>query len=100
VYLRPDSSIEARPGDFSSRIVGSDLLVPLQVAEFAQSVHLRTAEELVGYAEAFPTTVAVSLGWGPAAVTAAVGRLHEQLSSVGFVRAPARAKRAYGFGRS
>ncbi len=86
------------PGNFSCRIDGGKLRVPVELDDLARSLHLRTAEELAGYAEAFPSSVAQSLGWRAPAVLAAVGLLHEQLSDAGFLQSPRQPARVYGFG--
>ena len=96
--FRPDSSIEVSPGDFASRVDGSELLIPVILANLAWSQHLSTAEELAGYVEAFPSSVGASLGWGSSAVQTAARRLNDQLSQAGFQPSGARQRRIYGLG--
>ncbi len=96
--LRADNSIVASPGNFASRIVDGDLLVPVALADFAREQHIFTAEELVGYVDAFPSSVAESLGWRSQAVTLAARRLHDQLLRAGYRLSRGGPKRVYGFG--
>lgn len=100
MQLRPDTTLHPLPGDFASRVVGGDLLVPPQVLKVAEAARLSTAEEFAGYAEAFPSSLGASLGWKPAAVLQAVSRLQRQLNEAGITfAAPAPPRtRNYGFG--
>ncbi|SFM28425.1 hypothetical protein [Rugamonas rubra] len=93
-----DSKIEAKPGNFASRIDSGVLLVPSVLADLAQAQHLQSAEEFAGYARTFPSAVAASLGWKPAAAAAAAQRLSDQLSNAGVLRVVASPPRVYGLG--
>lgn len=96
--LRPDDELRATPGDFSSHVVNDALLVPRELARFARSHQLGSAEEFAGFAEAFPSTVGASLGWAPMSVAKAVRRLQLQLMEAGSPPPSSPRRRAYGFG--
>lgn len=96
--MRVDSEIEAQPGNFASRIDGGVLVVPSVLGNLAQAQHLYSAEEFAGFARTFPSAVADSLGWKPAAVAAAAQRLSEQLTEAGVIRVVESPSRVYGLG--
>lgn len=102
MFFRSDITIHPKPGNFLARVDQGTLIVPVELAKFAQVNHLRTAEALAGYADAFPTGLALSLGWGEPAVKAAVRRLYDQMITLGVLTAedlvPAQSH-VFGFGR-
>ena len=66
-------------GDFNACVTPNALDVPRQVAAAVDGQDIRTARQLLSYGQAFPSAVAVALGWSNDQVQSAVSRLSTQL---------------------
>ena len=71
----------ATPGDFNARRVGDRLEVPQAIADIIESQGIRTSDEFLSYAEAFPSALAQCLGWSAKDAQQATQRLSQQLGS-------------------
>jgi hypothetical protein len=85
---------EASPGDFGAVVRDDRILLPKNVGEAAGKLSLRNAEELVSYAQAFPSAVASALNWPAESVAPAARRLAESLKLP--AEPTSRPARAYG----
>jgi hypothetical protein len=94
--LLPDTGLQVRPGSFSVRIEGDVLVIPAELARFARDEHLCSAEELVGYLQAFPSSIASPLGWKHEAVVAATQQLRKLLTAAGIPEPAVPQPRVYG----
>ncbi|MBI1317849.1 MAG: hypothetical protein GC168_02735 [Candidatus Hydrogenedens sp.] len=77
---------EPPPGDFGAQVTPGDspsVEIPEPVLSALGSLSIRSAEELLSYADSFPTAIAASLGWSPQQVQQATQRLKATLH--GFV---------------
>lgn len=66
-------------GDLNACVTSDALEVPRKVAEAVGGQDIRTARQLLSYGEAFPTALAVALGWSNEQVQTAISRLSGQL---------------------
>lgn len=81
--IRPDDTIVPEPGDFRAFVDGGELVVAPQLALFAKTNRLSTAEALAGYIHAFPTSLAAALAWRLPDVQVAINRLMQQMLATG-----------------
>jgi len=77
-----ESSSASRPphrGDFGATVKDGRLLMPRIIFERLSAGQIRTAEDLIGFLQVFPATLAGDLGWEVSDVDAAKTRLLETL---------------------
>lgn len=67
------------PGDLKAQVRDGKLLLPKAFAEGLQRDGIRTAEDLLSYIHAFPSSVAAALDWTAADVGKAANALRETL---------------------
>lgn len=68
-------------GDLNACVTPEALEVPQKVAEAVGGQDIRTARQLLSYGQAFPTAMAVALGWSNEQVQSAITRLSAQLGA-------------------
>jgi len=66
-------------GDFGATVEGGKLLMPRLVVQRLHVGQIRTAEDLIGFLQVFPASLASDLGWDVSDVHAARRRLLETL---------------------
>jgi hypothetical protein len=76
--IRPSPAKEKR-GDLRAEVAGGNLLLPKRVVDVLAALDIRTAVDLVSYLQAFPSSIAIQLGWDLADVSHALQRLRAQL---------------------
>jgi len=79
--IKPVQS-DARPGNFGAKIVGSDLMLPEDIASAFAAHGVRNATDLVSYVHAFPSAIAADLHWNVADVLKGLRVLSAQLSGL------------------
>ncbi|MBS0224431.1 MAG: hypothetical protein JSR91_27235 [Proteobacteria bacterium] len=79
VAIEGTADESAAPGDFHARIIGGTLVLPEEVAGPLRRQGVRTAEDLVSYLQAFPSSVADALHWSVGDVRRATQNLKETL---------------------
>ena len=79
VAIESTADERAAPGDFHARIMGDKLVLPKEVADALQRLGVRTAEDLMSYLQAFPSSVADALHWSVGDVRSATQNLKEKL---------------------
>ncbi len=79
VTIEGTADESAAPGDFHGRIIGDKLVLPKEVAEVLRRQGVRTAEDLMSYLQAFPSSVADALHWSVGDVGRATQNLREAL---------------------
>jgi hypothetical protein len=77
--LVADRLLIATPGNFGARMHGSDLRVPVNIADYFNGQNIRNAVEMVSWLHAFPDSAARGLGWALEDVLAARAALVSQL---------------------
>lgn len=95
-----DPAISAQPGDFQARAQSGDLWVGQALGAYAAQARLATAKALYGYADAFPSSLALALGWSVPEAQSATQGLKDLLLSEGELTARDLAPptpRAFGF---
>lgn len=70
---------QAVPGDLNAHVRDDKLLLPREVAEALRKDGVRTAEDLLSYITAFPSSVAYELHWSLRDVTDAAAKLRTEL---------------------
>jgi hypothetical protein len=68
-----------RRGNLCAKIDDGNLLLPTRIVEVLAALDIRTAADLVSYLQAFPSSIAIQLGWDLADVSRALRRLRAQL---------------------
>src|SRR4051794_22218659 len=70
---------QPHPGDLKAEVRGDTLLLPRSVVKAARDNGIHTAEELLSYIEAFPTSMASVLNWTVPDMSIAIAGLKQQL---------------------
>jgi hypothetical protein len=67
------------PGDLNAHVQDDKLLLPREVADALRKDGVRTAEDLLSYMTAFPSSVAYQLHWSLLDVSNAAAKLRTEL---------------------
>jgi len=77
------STAPAAPGDFGATIVGAEMRVAQAVSDAASALSLSTSQDLLAYAQTFPTALASKLQWQPSDVVRAAAMLADVMRAHG-----------------
>lgn len=67
------------PGDFHAHVTDGILYLPKDLADTAQSIGVRTAEDLLSYVTSYPSSIASVLHWSLEDVAKGTALLQSQL---------------------
>jgi hypothetical protein len=90
--------LDPTPGDWKASVSNGKLLLPTQLALAAREQGVRTAEDFLSFAEAFPSAIAFVLQWPLPQVKAATSRLRRQLRDHVPPAVPESARPGHAFG--
>ena len=79
IEIKAVRGLHATPGDLSAQIEGNRHVLPIDVADALRKDGIRTAEDLLSYMMAFPSSLASALHWSLGDVGSAAERLKDEL---------------------
>ena len=99
--LKESPALQEQPGNFGVAVdpVAKELLLPKNVMAIAERHNLKTAQDLVTFAAAFPVAISVHLRWKPMEAVHAAQELEVALIRAGVIfQLPPNARKMYGRG--
>lgn len=79
IMIEPTDTLTMVPGNFGSLSAERILQMPKKLHRLLRPLNLRTAEQLLSYAESFPTAIALTLNWSIEQAREAAKNLDEQI---------------------